>query len=160
MHGRCLCGSLVYEAEGQPSTVTVCHCRFCQRATGGAYLVDALFRRSRFRILDGTPSVYDHVSEGSGNVVHIQFCATCGTKLWLEFERWPDLIGVYAGTLDDPGGFDRSPDRTHYIFADQAADWTVMPAGARVYPGDLTDASGERVTPLCLSEPRVVGHST
>lgn len=160
MQGRCLCGALVYEAEGQPSTVTVCHCRFCQRATGGAYLVDALFKRARFRILQGTPRVYDHRSEGSGNLVHIHFCEACGTKLWLEFQRWPDLVGVYAGTLDDPNGFDRSPARTHYIFTDQAADWTVMPAGARLYPGDTTTKAGDRVVPHCLAEPRVSGHST
>jgi len=160
MQGRCLCGALVYEAEGQPATVTVCHCRFCQRATGGAYLVDALFKRARFRVLNGSPRVYDHRSEGSGNLVHIQFCEVCGTKLWLEFQRWPDLVGIYAGTLDNPNGFDRSPARTHYIFADQAADWTVMPAGARVYPGDTTTQAGERVVPLCLTEPRVRGHST
>lgn len=159
MQGRCLCGALVYEAEGQPATVTVCHCRFCQRATGGAYLVDALFKRERFRILQGVPRVYDHRSEGSGNLVHIQFCETCGTKLWLEFDRWPQLVGVYAGTLDDPNGFDRSPAKTHYIFAGQAADWTVLPAGARVHTADLTDETGDRRTPLCLTEPRIVGQS-
>lgn len=160
MQGRCLCGALVYEAEGQPATVTVCHCRFCQRATGGAYLVDALFKRARFRVLKGTPRVYDHRSEGSGKLVHIQFCEGCGIKLWLEFQRWPDLVGIYAGTLDNPNGFDRSPARTHYIFTDQAADWTVMPKGARLYPGDTTTQAGERVVPLCLTEPRVRGHST
>ncbi len=159
MQGRCLCGALAYEAEGQPSTVTVCHCRFCQRATGGAYLVDALFRRERFRVLTGTPRVYEHVSEGSGKEVRIQFCETCGTKLWLEFERWPQIVGIYAGTLDDPNGFDRSPARTHYMFADQAADWTVMPRGARVYASDLTDENGDKATPKCLTEARIVGQS-
>lgn len=159
MQGRCLCGALVYEAEGQPSTVTVCHCRFCQRATGGAYLVDALFRRERFRVLEGSPRVYEHVSEGSGKGVRIQFCETCGTKLWLEFDRWPQIVGIYAGTLDDPNGFDRSPARTHYMFADQAADWTVMPKGARVYAGDLTDANGDKAAFLCLTEARIVGQS-
>ena len=157
MQGRCLCGDIAYEADGQPATVTVCHCRFCQRATGGAYLVDALFRRDHFRLLQGTPRVYDQLSEGSGNIVHIQFCACCGTKLWLEFQRFPGLVGIFAGTLDDPNAFDRSPARTHYIFADQAADWTVLPAGARVYPGDTAQADGTRVVPLCLDAVRIVG---
>lgn len=155
--GRCLCGDVVYEAQGQPSTVTVCHCRFCQRATGGAYLVDALYKRSRFRVVQGQPATYDHLSEGSGNIVHIRFCQRCGTKLWLEFQRWPELVGIYAGTLDDPNGFDRSPARTHYIFADQAADWTVMPEGARVYGGDLSTPEGARIAPLCLDAPRIAG---
>ncbi|MCA2011089.1 GFA family protein [Cereibacter sphaeroides] len=155
--GRCLCGDLAYAVAGEPATVTVCHCRFCQRATGGAYLVDALFKRDRFRVTKGTPARYDHLSEGSGNIVHIQFCARCGTKLWLEFQRFPQLVGIYAGTLDDPNGIDRSPARTHYIFTDQAADWTVLPAGARLYPGDTTGPGRERVTPLCLTEARITG---
>ena len=157
MQGRCLCGDVVYEADGQPSTVTVCHCRFCQRSTGGAYLVDALFKRERFRVLTGEPAIYDHRSEGSGKQVHIHFCNHCGTKLWLSFERYPALVGVYAGTLDDPNGFDRGPAKTHYIFVDQAADWTVLPAGARVFPGDLAGADGARATPLCLTEARITG---
>lgn len=158
MQGRCLCGALSYQVEGQPSIVTVCHCRFCQRATGGAYLVDALFKKDRFRLLTGAATVYDHLSEGSGAVVHIHFCATCGTKLWLSFQRFPALVGIYAGTLDDPNAFDRSPARTHYIFTDQAADWTVLPQGARVYSSDSTGPDGQRITPFCLTEPRIMRH--
>jgi len=152
MEGRCLCGEIAYAAEGEPSVVTVCHCRFCQRATGAAYLVDALFKRERFRVTKGQAQVYDHVSAGSGQSVHIHFCARCGTKLWMTFQRFPALVGIYAGTLDDPGAFDRSPSRVNYIFTDSAAPWTVLPAGARTWPGDLTEADGTRRAPLCMAE--------
>ncbi len=157
LQGRCLCGALVYAAEGEPALVTICHCRFCQRATGGAYLVDALFRRQNFALLQGVPRIYAHRSEGSGKQVDIHFCEACGTKLWLTFERFPALVGVYAGTLDTPDAIDRSPARTHYIFTDQAAAWTVLPPGARVYPGDTAAADGTRLSPLCLQAMHITG---
>ena len=98
--GGCLCGSVRYATSGFPSRVTVCHCRFCQRATGSAYMVEPIFEARNFTVLAGNPSVYDQVSAGSGKVVHVHFCADCGTKLWLSFERFPDAVGVYAGTYD------------------------------------------------------------
>ena len=41
--GGCLCGAVRFATLGEPSRVTVCHCRFCQKATGSAYLVEPIF---------------------------------------------------------------------------------------------------------------------
>jgi hypothetical protein len=38
----------------------------------------------------------------SGNVIHRRFCPQCGTPLFTAAEARPHLIGVRAGTLDDP----------------------------------------------------------
>jgi hypothetical protein len=38
----------------------------------------------------------------SGNVMHRQFCPTCGTPMFSEAEARPHLIFVRGGTLDDP----------------------------------------------------------
>jgi len=45
---------------------------------------------------------YDHRSDGSGKLVHLQFCATCGTMVTLTFERWPEYRAISRGTFDDP----------------------------------------------------------
>ena len=125
--GGCLCGSVRFEAEGEPRTVTVCHCRFCQRATGSAYMVEPIFPLSKVRITKGTPVVYSCRSEGSGKMVYVHFCDRCGTKLFLKFERFVDSCGVYAGTFDDPNWFEIRPDNSKHIFIGVARHETILP---------------------------------
>ena len=95
-----------YQTLADPLRVTICHCRFCQRATGSAYMVEPIFRLEDLQVTSGSPVVYDLRSAGSGKLVHIHFCQTCGTKLYLTFERFAETCGVYAGTFDDPNWFD------------------------------------------------------
>ncbi len=45
----------------------------------------------------------DHRSVAdSGNIMHRQFCPSCGTPVFSAAEARPHLIFVRAGTLDDP----------------------------------------------------------
>jgi len=44
--GGCLCGDIRYRTTAaEPIRVTVCHCTFCQKLTGSAFLVEPIFRR-------------------------------------------------------------------------------------------------------------------
>jgi hypothetical protein len=81
--GGCLCAEVRYAVESPPMRVTFCHCRFCQRATGSAYLVEPIFPKTDFKVTVGQPAIYKHRSEGSGKIVEINFCRQCGTKLYL-----------------------------------------------------------------------------
>lgn len=156
-HGGCLCGGLRYTTTADALRTTFCHCRFCQRASGGAYLVEPIFDRAAFDITDGTAARYEHTSEGSGKQVTISFCATCGTKLFLEFERWPDIIGVYGGTFDDPNWFPHTGDGVKHIFLDVARHGTVVPAGIDTFGQHATEADGTPITPTVLSAPQTIG---
>ena len=131
--GGCICGAVRYETEGDPLRVTICHCRFCQRATGGAYMVEPIFRREDLRVTKGRPAIYNHRSEGSGLLVDIHFCAACGTKLYLTFERFAESCGVYAGTFDDPNWFEISRENAKHIFIDPARPETILPAGIPLF---------------------------
>jgi hypothetical protein len=35
--GHCHCGQITFQSEGDPNTVTVCHCTDCQTLTGSAF---------------------------------------------------------------------------------------------------------------------------
>lgn len=154
--GGCLCGGVRYATRSDPVRVTYCHCRFCQRATGGAYLVEPIFQRANFGVTSGVPTQFAHVSEGSGKLVTINFCARCGTKLFLEFERYPDLIGVYGGTFDDPDWFPRDPGNSKHIFLDVAQRGTVIPAGIDTFRQHATETDGTPIEPQAYEAPLTI----
>ncbi|MGG5817445.1 GFA family protein [Falsiroseomonas sp. HW251] len=148
--GGCICGAIRYETEGAPLRVTVCHCRWCQRATGTAYMVEPVFDLAAFRVTEGEPATYDHRSEGSGKLVHVHFCPRCGTKLFLTFERFPGAAGIYAGTFDEPDWIEVRPSEANHLFCEVARPDTLLPEGTRAFPGHARAQDG------ALNEPRLV----
>lgn len=155
-NGRCLCQAISYEVTADPLRITVCHCRFCQRGTGSAFLVEPIFEKPAFAITSGTPKTYRHKSEGSGKWVNVHFCDNCGTKLYLSFERFEDLVGVYAGTFDDPGWFDRNSRYTKHIFVSMAQRGTILPAGVRMFDEHVIDKNDKPIDPTIFDQHRVV----
>ena len=53
--GGCLCGAVRYTVTGAPVRAVACHCKFCQRRTGSAFIVSIWFDEGNTRI------------EGAGN---------------------------------------------------------------------------------------------
>lgn len=155
--GGCLCGGVRYATRGDPSRVTVCHCQFCQRATGSAYMVQPVFDDADFSLLEGVPRVYDAVSAGSGKVIHVHFCPDCGTKLWLSFERFPGKLGLYAGTFDDSCWFDIPPETSKHIFLGEARKDTVIPPGIPTFVAHVLAKDGTPQTPTVFDSCHIIG---
>ena len=148
MHrGQCLCGDIGFEVAGAPRDVINCHCHFCQRATGSAYLVETIFEKERFRVIRGETAVYEHVSAGSGKRIYINFCRRCGTKTHMTFERFPDIVGVFTGTFDEKDWFERTRETALHFFLSTAPKGTVLPAGFEIYDGHYWAAEGVGATP-------------
>jgi hypothetical protein len=99
MSGGCLCGAIRYDCEAGPIFAGNCHCKDCQRTSGGPYTPAMLFRASDVRIT-GVPRYYRSHGD-SGRRVERGFCSTCGSQIFAKLEALPDVIGVKAGTLDD-----------------------------------------------------------
>lgn len=131
--GQCLCGDLKYRATAQPIHTTICHCRMCQRSTGTAFLVEPIFMRDSIELLAGEPKQYTHTSDESGLSLYVNFCGNCGSKIYQTFERFPEVIGVFAGTFDNPDWFERSPENTRHIFTRSAIKGTVLPKDFTIY---------------------------
>lgn len=154
--GGCLCGNVRYEAAKPPARVTMCHCKFCQRATGGAYLVEPVFDAQDFQVIKGSPKTYTHISEGSGKEVFIHFCDNCGTKLFLTFERFADAVGVYGGTFDDPNWFDRTTEMSKHIFLGVAQRGTVIPPHVNTFIEHASEKDGTPIAPTVFDAPHVI----
>jgi len=157
--GGCVCREIRYAVKSPPIRVTICHCKFCQRATGSAYLVEPIFTETDFELLSGTPTIYQQLSEGSGKTLDVHFCQNCGTKLFNTFERFPGVVGVFGGTFDDPNWFERTPDNTRHIFVAVAQTGTVIPAGLKTFEEHATRPDGSSAEPTVYTEPRVIGQS-
>jgi len=97
--GGCLCGAIHYQASHRLSGGFICHCRMCQRATGSAFLVSALYPRKHFQLTQGEPLWY-----ASSKVADRGFCGACGSQLFNRYStpEWSGWIGVSLGSHDDP----------------------------------------------------------
>ena len=150
--GGCLCGDVRYQTTHKPVRVTICHCTFCQRLTGSAYLVEPIFKKEDV-VLAGNPKVYHHRSDGSGKRVSVHFCDRCGTTLYLDLERFADMLGICGGTFDHPDWFDRCAANCRHIYIRSAQAGVTLPAGVNMYQEHAVELDG---TP---NQPTVFAHA-
>ena len=92
--GGCQCGAVRFRVEGEPTSVSVCHCRMCQKAFGAFYAPLATVPKGGLIWTRGEPKRFR-----SSNHVLRGFCADCGTPLTFEA---PDGTALAIGALDDP----------------------------------------------------------
>ena len=102
--GGCLCGAVRFECNAEPVLMLKCHCRDCQRLTGGPYVPVVVFPHSAFRVTCGRIQYFATESEKGGQNLR-GFCATCGGRLTGAESAERGIIGVVAASLDDPGIF-------------------------------------------------------
>jgi hypothetical protein len=76
-----------------------CHCRDCQRATGGLYAPNVWFYEKDIQMA-GNPRSYD-VRSDAGNEVHHDFCGDCGSPIGMRTSKNPGSRGLRAATFDD-----------------------------------------------------------
>ncbi len=110
-------------------------------------MIEPIFEREAFQ-LSGNPDVYSIRSEGSGKMVHVHFCRECGTKLALTFERWPDRLGLYIGTLDDPAAITVTPETSKHVFTSEARPGTIIPAGVTAFERHATENDDTQTAPI------------
>jgi hypothetical protein len=130
--GGCLCGKIRFAASAKPLSTLVCHCRDCQRYLGGAPAYQMAFRRTDVTIESGEPRGFT-LKGDSGRALTRLFCPDCGTPLFTDLEKLPNLMIVNAGAMDDPGTVEIKA----HIFAASAAPWHQFEPGAARFEGDF-----------------------
>jgi len=75
--GHCLCGAVTVTVQGEHDPrVGACHCRMCQRWSGGLFLC--------FNAKAGAVTVRGEVARfRSSPFAERAFCPTCGSHLWM-----------------------------------------------------------------------------
>ena len=90
--GGCQCGAIRFRITGDLKDSSICHCRMCQKATGGLYAPTADVTGLTWT--RGAPAHFQ-----SSNLARRGYCADCGTPLTYEA---PDGTAIAAGAFDDP----------------------------------------------------------
>ena len=98
MQGGCQCGRVRYTVTITDDDAYLCHCRMCQRATGGVSIAFKNVKKANVR-WTREPDRYQ-----SSPIASRGFCSACGTPLTFEF---PDSknMDLTVGSFDDPDGF-------------------------------------------------------
>ena len=130
IEGGCTCRAVRYAMASAPLFVHCCHCRWCQRETGSAFVINALIEADRLSVTAGAPQLVDTPS-ASRKGQRIARCPHCHVGLWSHYAGGGTAVAfVRVGTLDDP---DRLPPDIH-IFTSTKQPWFVLPAGVPAVP--------------------------
>lgn len=112
--GGCQCGRIRYRVEIEDDDAYLCHCRMCQRATGG---VAAAFKNAKRSAVawKREPDRY-----ASSVLAHRGFCRECGTPLTFEYDEGSENIDLTVGSFDDPSRFKPT---THFGAENMHRQW-------------------------------------
>ena len=125
VEGGCACGAARYALTAPPMFVHCCHCRWCQRETGSAFVVNALVETNCLEVLKGAPAPIKTPSE-SGKGQTVVRCPGCQVALWSHYPGiGPAVAFLRAPTLDKPDAV--SPDI--HIFTSSMQPWVRLGDG-------------------------------
>ena len=95
--GRCFCGEIAYQIDGELGPIVNCHCSKCRRWHGSAFRTRTAVASKDFKWLKGEDLLAKYHS--SDRVVKT-FCKICGSNLISILEDNPDFIGLPIGGLE------------------------------------------------------------
>jgi hypothetical protein len=96
--GGCQCGAVRYAMHvDRVEKPHVCHCRMCQRATGGVFAALAGCSKANLEWTKGEPAFFS-----SSNLARRGYCRDCGTPLTFAYDLPEARVYVTIGSLDNP----------------------------------------------------------
>ncbi len=130
LSGSCFCGAVRYTLTAPPMFVHCCHCRDCQKQSGGAFAINGIVESEHVVIVAGSAApVAVTVPTDSGSPHDIYRCPACQSAVWSDYGRRRVMLFVRLSTLDEAHAF--VPDV--HIFTRSKVPWVVLPAGSRTF---------------------------
>ncbi|MBI3372365.1 MAG: GFA family protein [Betaproteobacteria bacterium] len=100
--GGCLCGKIRYTVSQPIQNIIACHCTHCQKASGSGASYNAVVPSSAVTFTSGQPKCFEDTAQ-SGNILKRYFCGDCGSPIYSQRAKTPEMIVLKIGTLDAPG---------------------------------------------------------
>ena len=88
--GGCACGAIRYESTAEPVMMLHCHCRDCQRSSGGPFSSFVIVPTEAFKLLQGSLRFHASPSE-AGGMTRRGFCPDCGSPIRGQARRGPAI---------------------------------------------------------------------
>jgi hypothetical protein len=101
--GGCACSAIRYESTAEPVLMLHCHCRDCQRSSGGPFSSFVIVLTEGFKLLRG-------------------FCPECGSPIQVMTDSQPQIVAIRTASLDDPSWFNVQMD----VWISDAHPWDQM----------------------------------
>ncbi len=114
--GRCECGSVKYQVDGEINDFSHCHCSQCRRLHGAAFATYGGVVRNEFSYLSGQPDLTKYASSHDHTRV---FCRICGSNILVELDLEPEAVYLAMGTVND----DPKCPPAYHIFVGSKAPW-------------------------------------
>ena len=134
---RCHCGQLELSCEGEPRKTSMCHCLDCQWRTGSAFGVAVFYDRADVVVIRGGSSTFERPS-ASGSPVTFHFCSKCGSNVYWEPARQPEIVGVALGAFADT----EFPPPVQSVWAKDKHPWMQLPRDLAVFDRSPQAISG------------------
>jgi hypothetical protein len=126
LEGGCLCRRVRYRLREEPLAFYACHCTDCQMESGSAFGLSMIVRREGLEPLSGELALVP-VTMPDGREKRAVRCAHCGTRVWGEPAKFPQVRTLRPGTLDGPGAFEPYGN----IWTASARRWVALAPGPR-----------------------------
>ena len=99
MKGGCACGKVRFTARIDNDEAYLCHCRMCQRATGGVSIAFKNVKKGNVSWAH-EPDWYQ-----SSPIAQRPYCRECGTSLGFIFKQEAERMDLTVASFDDPSPF-------------------------------------------------------
>ena len=95
--GKCLCGVVQVQIEGDISDIIHCHCSLCRKNSGTAYATNGFINTADFSITAGKNSLSAFSFKPGRNRY---FCSKCGSPVYSANADEPSRLRIRLGILD------------------------------------------------------------
>ena len=96
-HGGCFCGVVRYEVKREPSPLINCHCQFCRRFHGSAFVTVSPIPSDGFTIKTGQEHIVElKHAQGSRN-----YCGNCGSRIFNRPKFTDEFVMLVVASLDE-----------------------------------------------------------
>ena len=128
--GRCECGKVTFDVDGEILDFSHCHCSQCRRLHGAAYGTFAGVAREQFRYTSGEDVIKVYASSAKNDRV---FCSTCGSTIMVDPKQDPKYLYLSMSAIE---GHPPLPDGYH-IYVGSKAPWHEISDDLPQHEGDV-----------------------